>query len=93
MVDTRKELLLHRESEWSDRQQKNSRTQRKTYKESEVIRETETHCERISERYSDIDMGEVEDKQREEEKEREIDLKAKKLAGYNRRLKEKKLSK
>ena len=43
MVDTRKELLLHRESEWSDRQQKNSRTQRKTYKESEVIRETETH--------------------------------------------------
>ena len=43
MVDTRKELLLHRESEWSDRQQKNSRTQRKTYKESEVIGETETH--------------------------------------------------
>ena len=36
-------------------------------------------------------MGEVEDKQREEEKEREIDLKAKKLAGYNRRLREKKL--
>ena len=43
MVDTRKELLLHRESKWSDRQQKNSRTQRKTYKESEVIGETETH--------------------------------------------------
>ena len=47
MVDTKKELLLRRESEWSDRQQKNSRTHRKTYKESEVIRETETHRERI----------------------------------------------
>ena len=43
MVDTRKELLLHRESEWSDRQWKNSRAQRKTYIESEVIGETESH--------------------------------------------------
>ena len=43
MVDTRKELLLHRESEWRDRQKKKSRTQRKTYKESEVIGGTETH--------------------------------------------------
>ena len=47
MVDTREELLLHRESEWSDRQWKNSRTHRKTYKESNVIRETETHSERL----------------------------------------------
>ena len=68
IVEEQWQLLSPRESEWSDRQQKNSRTQRKTYKESEVIRETETHCERISERYSDIDMGEVEDKQREKEK-------------------------
>ena len=43
MADTRKELQLRRESEWSERQQKNSRTQTKTYKELEVIRETETH--------------------------------------------------
>ena len=42
-------------------------------------------------------MGEVEDKQREREKEkereRELDLKGKKIAGYDRRLREKKLSK
>ena len=43
MIDTRKELQLRRESEWIDRQWKNSRTQRKTQKESEVIRERETH--------------------------------------------------
>ena len=43
MTDTRKELQLRRESEWIDRQWKNSRTQRKTQKESEVIRERETH--------------------------------------------------
>ena len=34
-------------------------------------------------------MGEVEDKERE--REREVDLKGKKLPGYNRRFKDKKL--
>ena len=43
IIDTRKELQLRRESDWIDRQWKNSRTQRKTQKESEVIRERETH--------------------------------------------------
>ena len=33
MIDTRKELQLRRESEWSERLQKNSRTQRKNQKE------------------------------------------------------------
>ena len=58
MTDTRKELQLRRQSEWSNREWKNSRTQRKTQKESEVIRETETHWERIQQRQSDIEMGE-----------------------------------
>ena len=43
MTDTRKELQLRRQSELSNREWKNSRTQRKTQKESEVLRETETH--------------------------------------------------
>ena len=36
--------------------------------QNEVIRETETHWERISERYSDIEMGEEEDSEREKER-------------------------
>ena len=43
IIDTRKELQLRRQSELSNREWKNSRTQRKTQKESEVIRERETH--------------------------------------------------
>ena len=58
IIDTRKELQLRRESDWIDRQWKNSRTQRKTQKESEVIRETETHWERILQRQSCREMGE-----------------------------------
>ena len=46
MIDTRKELQLRRESDWIDRQWKNSRTQRKTQKESEVIREREKDTDR-----------------------------------------------
>ena len=58
MTDTRKELQLRRQSEWSNREWKNSRTQRKTQKESEVIRETETHWERILQRQICREMGE-----------------------------------
>ena len=46
IIDTRKELQLRRESDWIDRQWKNSRTQRKTQKESEVIREREKDTDR-----------------------------------------------
>ena len=46
IINTRKELQLRRESDWIDRQWKNSRTQRKTQKESEVIREREKDTDR-----------------------------------------------
>ena len=48
----------------------------------------------MSERYSDIEMGEEEDSEREKERKREVArertwFKSKKLAGYNRRLRKK----
>ena len=78
MIDTRKELQLRRESEWSERQQKNKRI---TEKDSQRIRGNQRGRNTLREniRKSYIEMGEEE--------------RAKKIAAYNRRQKMKKLQK